>query len=70
LVEMLQAAAGTELEPDIRATARHEIAHQYLSAAKARKMLGWHPRYAMEDAIAETVDWYRGVLSFGDATTP
>jgi CDP-glucose 4,6-dehydratase len=32
LVEMLQAATGTELEPDIRATARHEISHQYLSA--------------------------------------
>jgi CDP-glucose 4,6-dehydratase len=70
LVELLQAAAGTELEPDVRATARYEIAHQYLSAAKARKMLGWQPRYTMEDAIAETVDWYRGVLSFGDAATP
>jgi CDP-glucose 4,6-dehydratase len=70
LVEMLQAATGTELEPDIRATARHEIPHQYLSAAKARKMLGWAPRHTMEEAIAETVDWYRGVLSFGDAATP
>lgn len=63
LVEMLQAATGTELEPDIRGTARHEIFHQYLSAAKARKMLGWEPRYTMQEAIAETVDWYRGVLS-------
>jgi CDP-glucose 4,6-dehydratase len=70
LVEMIQAATGTELEPDIRATARHEIAHQYLSAAKARKMLGWEPRHTMEEAVAETVDWYRGVLSFGDAATP
>jgi CDP-glucose 4,6-dehydratase len=67
---MLQAATGTELEPDIRATARHEISHQYLSAAKARTMLGWEPRNSMEEAIAETVDWYRGVLSFGDAATP
>jgi CDP-glucose 4,6-dehydratase len=63
LVEMLQTATGTELEPDIRATARHEIVHQYLSAAKARKVLGWEPRHTMEQAIAETVDWYRGVLS-------
>jgi CDP-glucose 4,6-dehydratase len=70
LVEMLQAAAGTALEPDIRATARHEIPHQYLSAVKARKMLGWKPRHTMAEAIAETVDWYRGVLSFGDAATP
>jgi CDP-glucose 4,6-dehydratase len=65
LVEMLQAATGTELEPDIRATARHEISHQYLSAAKARRMLGWEPRHTMQEAIAETVDWYRGVVSNG-----
>jgi CDP-glucose 4,6-dehydratase len=65
LVEMLQAATGTELEPDIRATAHHEISHQYLSAAKARRMLGWEPRHTMHEAIAETVDWYRGAVSFG-----
>ena len=70
LVEMLQAATGTELEPDIRATAHHEISHQYLSAAKARRMLGWEPRHTMHEAIAETVDWYRGVVSFGDAGRP
>ena len=70
LVEMLQAAIGTDLEPDIRATARHEIPHQYLSTAKARKMLGWEPRHTMAEAIAETVDWYRGILSRGNAATP
>jgi CDP-glucose 4,6-dehydratase len=69
LVEMLQAATGTQLEPDIRATARHEIPRQYLSAAKARKMLGWEPRHTMKEAIAETVDWYRRVLSWGDGGT-
>jgi CDP-glucose 4,6-dehydratase len=70
LVEMLQAATGTELEPDIQDTAHHEISHQYLSAAKARRMLGWEPRHTMHDAIAETVDWYRGVVSFRDAARP
>jgi CDP-glucose 4,6-dehydratase len=70
LVEMLQAATGTELEPDIRATAHHEISHQYLSAAKARRMLGWKPRHIMHEALAETVDWYRGVVSFGDTPRP
>ncbi|MBV8863440.1 MAG: GDP-mannose 4,6-dehydratase [Mycobacterium sp.] len=65
LVGMLQAATGTDLEPDIRATARHEIPHQYLSAAKARKMLGWEPRHTMAEAIAETVDWYRAFCLSG-----
>ncbi len=59
LVAALQAAAGTDLEPDIRATATHEIDSQFLSAAKARKVLGWAPILTVEQALAETVDWYR-----------
>lgn len=59
LVEKLQAAAGTSLEPDVQATATHEIDSQFLSAAKARKVLGWAPTMTVEDALAETVAWYR-----------
>src|SRR3546814_16178331 len=39
LVAALQRAAGTDLEPEILATATHEIDSQFLSAAKARKVL-------------------------------
>jgi CDP-glucose 4,6-dehydratase len=63
LVAALQAAAGTALEPDIRATATHEIDSQFLSAAKARKVLGWAPTLTVEQALAETVDWYRSHLT-------
>ena len=59
LVEALQRAAGTDLEPDIRATATHEIESQFLSAAKARKVLGWAPTVSVETALVETVEWYR-----------
>ncbi len=59
LVAALQTAAGTELEPDIRSTATHEIDSQFLSAAKARKVLGWEPTLSVEEALAETVGWYR-----------
>ena len=62
LVGLIQQAAGTDLEPEILGTATNEIPHQYLSAAKARRVLGWEPRYAMEDAIVETVNWYRAEL--------
>jgi CDP-glucose 4,6-dehydratase len=67
LVEMLQAAAGTSLQPDIKATATHEIDHQFLSAAKARKVLGWVPRYTMQQALDETVAWYREELANSEA---
>jgi CDP-glucose 4,6-dehydratase len=65
LTALLQSAAGTALEPDIRATASHEIDHQFLSAAKAQKVLGWAPRYTMEEALALTVEGYRQMLAAG-----
>ncbi len=67
LVASLQEVAGTALEPDIRGTATHEIDRQFLSAAKARKVLDWAPTVTMHDALAETVAWYRSHLGDGDA---
>lgn len=60
---MIAKAVGrTDLEPDVQATAEHEIPHQWLSASKARDVLRWQPRWTVEDALAETVAWYRGWL--------
>jgi len=35
-----------------------EINHQYLSAEKARKTLGWKPQYSLEAGLRETIAWY------------
>jgi CDP-glucose 4,6-dehydratase len=59
VVAMLQRLVGTDLEPDVRATAKNEIPSQYLSAAKARKLIGWSPRWTLEEALVETISWYR-----------
>jgi CDP-glucose 4,6-dehydratase len=59
LVDALQKVAGTSLELDIRGTATHEIDSQFLSATKARKVLGWAPTISVEEALGETVAWYR-----------
>jgi CDP-glucose 4,6-dehydratase len=48
-----------DLEPVILNEASNEIQDQYLSAEKARGRLGWKPRFGLDDALAETVDWYR-----------
>jgi CDP-glucose 4,6-dehydratase len=47
------------LEPDVRAEARHEIQHQWLSAAKARKVLGWSPQFTLDEGLDRTIAWYR-----------
>ena len=59
---VLEACGRTDLEPDIRGEAVHEIAHQYLSAAKSRERLGWHPAYGLDEGLRRTVAWYRDHL--------
>jgi CDP-glucose 4,6-dehydratase len=59
LVQQILRAMGSDLEPEVRNEASNEIRHQYLSAARARRDLGWAPLYSMEDGIARTIEWYR-----------
>jgi CDP-glucose 4,6-dehydratase len=62
-VTLIAKAVGrTDLDPDVQATATHEIPHQYLSAARARRVLAWTPRWTVEEALDQTVAWSRGWL--------
>ncbi|HEY1859278.1 MAG TPA: GDP-mannose 4,6-dehydratase [Gemmataceae bacterium] len=46
------------LDPEVRGEAANEIPHQFLSAEKARRALGWKPRYGLDGALRETITWY------------
>ena len=60
VVDKLRSLMGCEhLEPDVRATAEGEIPAQYLSAEKARSVLGWSPRYDLDSGLPPTIEWYR-----------
>jgi CDP-glucose 4,6-dehydratase len=64
LVRAIQAVMGCEhLEPDVQNSASGEIRSQYLSASRAREVLDWRPLYTQEQALGETVEWYRNFLS-------
>jgi CDP-glucose 4,6-dehydratase len=64
MVGLIQRLMGCEdIEPQIRNCARGEIHSQYLSAAKARRVLGWEPRYSLEEGLRETIEWYRVFLA-------
>ncbi len=63
LVALLQQLTDSDVEPEILATADHEIPAQQLSATKARKVLGWAPRWTLEEGLDETVAWYRDYLA-------
>ena len=43
--------------------AGNEIRHQYLSAEKARSILGWRPAYTVEEGLARTIPWYQTFLT-------
>jgi CDP-glucose 4,6-dehydratase len=59
MVQRILRLMGSSLQPDIRAEARNEIPHQYLSAAKARQLLAWRPSFELDDSLRETIAWYR-----------
>ena len=52
----------SDLKPDVRNEASNEIAHQYLTAAKARRELGWSPQFGLDEGLRRTVAWYREFL--------
>lgn len=60
--KILKLMGRTDLEPVILNQAGNEIKHQYLSAKKAREMLGWKPKYNLDEALKETIEWYKKFL--------
>jgi CDP-glucose 4,6-dehydratase len=65
LVRRIARLMGSPLEPDVRNEATHEIRHQYLSAAKARKVLHWAPLFDLDEGLRRTIAWYKEHLSRG-----
>jgi CDP-glucose 4,6-dehydratase len=51
------------LEPDVLAQAHNEIRDQYLDSSKAKRVLGWVPRYSLQEGLHETMTWYQEFLT-------
>jgi CDP-glucose 4,6-dehydratase len=66
LTALILELMDSDLEPDIRNEASNEIKCQYLDAAKARKQLGWGPRYPLREGLARTIAWYREMFASAD----
>jgi len=69
LVERLLKLMQSDLAPDVRNEASHEIRHQYLSAAKARNVLGWSPLFDLDGGLQKTVEWYREFFAHEEVGT-
>ncbi len=51
------------LKPIVLDEAQNEIQDQYLDSSKARRVLGWAPRYSLKEGLRETMAWYREFLA-------
>jgi CDP-glucose 4,6-dehydratase len=63
LVRQILDRMGSDLQPDVRNEVSNEIRHQYLSATKAREVLGWQPLYNLDDGLNRTIQWYGEFLA-------
>jgi CDP-glucose 4,6-dehydratase len=63
LVDRILELMKSTLVPDVRNEVSNEIIHQYLSAAAARRDLGWSPEFTLDDGLTRTIAWYRQFLA-------
>lgn len=59
LVQRILVLMKSHLKPEVRNEASNEIQHQYLSAAKARRVLDWSPLFTLEQGLDLTIQWYQ-----------
>jgi CDP-glucose 4,6-dehydratase len=63
IVELILRKMQSSLHPEVLNRASNEIRHQFLSAARARTVLDWQPRFTLESGLDRTLEWYREFLS-------
>jgi CDP-glucose 4,6-dehydratase len=56
--QVLQLMGRPELRPIVQSIATDEIREQYMVANKARRVLGWSPKFTMQQGLQETIAWY------------
>jgi CDP-glucose 4,6-dehydratase len=62
VVRRILALMDSTLDPVVLGLPLKEIPDQRVSAARARRVLGWRPRATVESGLAETIEWYRAYL--------
>lgn len=58
LVNSIYRQIGKKPKYKVLNSAKCEIINQYLSAAKAKRVLGWRPKYSLERGLKETISWH------------
>jgi len=62
MVRLILRLMNSDLQPIIRNEVTCEIPKQYLSAMRAKTVLGWKPIYTVEESLNRTIKWYTELL--------
>jgi CDP-glucose 4,6-dehydratase len=63
LVERILKLMDSGLQPQVQNQAKNEIKNQYMSAEKARQVLGWQLLFTMDEGLRRTIEWYKTFLA-------
>ena len=63
MLEALARQVGSRTQPRILASAFNEIPQQRVDSTLAREKLGWSPAWGLDEALLETLAWYRAHLA-------
>jgi CDP-glucose 4,6-dehydratase len=61
--EMVEVAGRPDLEPEVQGEAPKELSDQFISAAKARRLLGWQTLVPRHEGLRRTFRWYDDKLA-------
>ena len=59
IFETIKAATHSEMNPVHEAARPGDVQEVYLSVDKAKEVLGWEPKFSVEEGIEKMVAWYR-----------
>jgi len=62
VVKKIEEILDVKVNYKILNIAKNEIPEQYLDWTKAKKTLGWQPKYSFEEGIRESFNWYKDYL--------
>jgi len=63
IVDTIRKRMGSDLVPRVLDQAKAEIKSQSLSAARAKRELGWSAAWDLDRGLDETIAWYRSYLA-------
>ena len=60
LINVFSKVLGREVEPEYAPPRKGEVRRISLAGEKAKRELGFVPKYSLEEGLKKTIEWYRG----------